>query len=266
MTILVEETYTPVGGGVADDASRSAVSWPAILAGAVVAAASSLILVALGSGFGLAVASPWPGAGPSTGAFVITTGIWLIVTQWIASGVGGYTAGRLRTRWSGVHAHEVFFRDTAHGLLTWATATVIVAALVVGAGLLAARPSTAAAADAVTYQADTLLRAPRVEPTPGATASRTEAAAILARASAPTGLAAPDRAYLIDLTAARTGVSQREAEGRVDAAIATVRHDADVARKAASATAIFTGLSMLIGAFIACVAAALGGRERDEHL
>src|SRR6202167_2802106 len=110
--------------------STSAASWPAIIAGAFVAAAVTLILLALGSGLGFASISPWPGKGVTATTFAATTAIWLILTQCVSAGFGGYLAGRLRTRWIGTHAHEVFFRDTAHGLITWAVATVGVAALV----------------------------------------------------------------------------------------------------------------------------------------
>ena len=107
------------------ETSTSGVAWPAIIGGAFAAAALSLILLALGSGFGLASVSPWPNAGASVTTFTVMTAVWLIVTQWLASGLGGYLTGRLRTKWVGLHTHEVFFRDTANGFLTWATATVI---------------------------------------------------------------------------------------------------------------------------------------------
>jgi len=100
--------------------AKSAASWPSIIAGAFVAAASSMILLALGSGLGFASISPWPNRGATITAFVITTAIWIIVTQWLSAALGGYIAGRLRTRWIGTHTHEVFFRDTAHGLVTLA--------------------------------------------------------------------------------------------------------------------------------------------------
>src|ERR1700693_3894107 len=106
----------------------SAASWSAIIAGAFVAAAGSLVLFALCAGLGFAAISPWPGHGVSATTFAVTTAIWLIVMQWVSSGFGGYITGRLRTRWTGTHAHEVFFRDTAHGLVMWAVATVLVAA------------------------------------------------------------------------------------------------------------------------------------------
>src|SRR5271154_6676358 len=106
----------------------SAASWPAIIAGAFVAASVSLVLFTLGSGLGFASISPWAGHGVSVKTFAVSTAIWLIVMQWVSSGFGGYITGRLRTRWVGTHVHEVFFRDTAHGLVTWAVATVLVAA------------------------------------------------------------------------------------------------------------------------------------------
>src|SRR5450631_3716655 len=120
------------GTAVAMDAGavppKSAASWPSIIAGAFVAAAATVILLALGSGIGFASVSPWPYHGASVTTFAITTAIWLLVTQWISAALGGYIAGRLRTRWHGTHTHEIFFRDTAHGLITWAVATVIIAA------------------------------------------------------------------------------------------------------------------------------------------
>ncbi|HEY5007297.1 MAG TPA: hypothetical protein VII42_04785, partial [Caulobacteraceae bacterium] len=129
----------------------STVSWPAIVAGAVVAAAVSVLLLALGSGFGLASISPWAG-GASPLTFTVMTAIWLIVMQWIASGLGGYLTGRLRTRWIGTHEHEVFFRDTAHGFLSWALATVITAALFSSAAIMAAGAGVHAAAPAAVSQ------------------------------------------------------------------------------------------------------------------
>src|ERR1700751_1470733 len=102
------------------EAPLSGVSWPAVIGGAFTAAAVSLILLALGSGFGLASISPWSGSGASVTTFTIVGGIWLLVTQWLASGVGGYVTGRLRTKWAGLHTHEVFFRDTANGFIMWA--------------------------------------------------------------------------------------------------------------------------------------------------
>jgi hypothetical protein len=137
--------------------------------------------------------SPWPGVGAKATNFSIGAGIWLIVMQWLSSAVGGYIAGRLRTRWHSLHTHEVFFRDTAHGLITWSVATIIVAGIAVLMSTL-------------------------------------------------TGLAAA---------------------GPID--VNMTREAAEEARKAAISVSLFTGISMLIGAFIACVGAAIGGQLRDKH-
>src|ERR1700680_604901 len=107
------------------ESSISAISWAAIIGGAFAAAALSLILLALGSGFGLASVSPWPNSGASATTFTVITAIWLIIVQWVSSGLGGYLTGRLRTKWVGLHNPEVFFRDTAHGFLAWAVAAVV---------------------------------------------------------------------------------------------------------------------------------------------
>jgi len=293
----VEQVVTPAAAPTAVSSGKSAASWPAIFAGAVVAAAATLILVALGSGLGLASISPWSNHGASATTFAVAGAIWLILTQWISAGLGGYIAGRLRTRWVGTHTHEVFFRDTAHGLVTWAVATVLVAVVlsgsvmsgvgaagrgaeavsggIQGAMQSSATPaSTAPGAPGAAYTVDRLFRstgaagygAPATDP-------RIETGHIMANALGTGSVPDADRAYLTDQVAARTGIPPAEAQARVDAFIASVmqaleklKADADAARKAAAKTSIYLGLSMLVGAFIASVAAALGGRLRDEHI
>ena len=137
--------------------SASAVSWPSIFAGAAVAIGTTLILFALGSGLGFASASPWPGAGASASTFAVGVGVWMIVMQWLSSALGGYITGRLRTRWIGVHTHEAFFRDTAHGLVAWAVATMVVATVAIGTASSAVSAASSATGNA-SYAADTLLR------------------------------------------------------------------------------------------------------------
>jgi hypothetical protein len=279
------------GGVLTHDASTSAVSWPAITAGAFVAASISVLLVALGTGLGLASVSPWPNSGASATTFTAVTAIWLIVVQWIASGMGGYLTGRLRTKWVGTHTHEVFFRDTAHGFVTWAVATVIgaivlaaAASSVVGAGLRTAATVASGAAQAAansaqigatmnSYDVDMLFRSPHPDANSSTTDARAETTRILAKGLTTGDVPATDRSYVAELVAARTRISQPDAQKRVDDVIAQLkvaetkaREAADSARKAAAETSIFTALSMLIGAFIACAAAALGGHRRDEHL
>ena len=261
----------------------SAVSWPAILAGAATASAVSLLLLALGSGLGLATAGPWASHGASPFTLTAAMLIWLIVMQWAASGLGGYITGRLRTRWHGVHTHEVFFRDTAHGLLTWAVASLFAAALL-GSALADAGGAVAGAAQggsdadqaspsAFTYDSDFLFRSLRGDLPPSNAQARLDAQHILASGLARGSLSPDDSVYLNALVVAQTGVGPAEAQRRIDTVtdreqqVATAaKQAADTARKTAASLAIFTSLSMLIGALIACVAAALGGMQRDEHL
>jgi hypothetical protein len=261
------------------ESAISAVSWGSIIAGAVVASSVSIVMMALASGLGLASVSPWPEHGASLTTFTALTAIGLIVVQWLSSAVGGYITGRLRTKWTGTHTHEVFFRDTAHGFISWSLSTVMVASILAAAAssfVQAGAQGAAAAAPATVnaYTVDTLFRpsnpeAPAESPNTGA---RAETTRILTRSISTGDVSASDRAYLSKLIAARTGASETDAQKRVDDAIAQVKADADkareaadAARKASSAASIFTALSMAVGAFIASISAALGGRLRDEH-
>ena len=269
----------------------SAVSWPAIFAGAVVAAAMTIIMVALGSGLGLASVSPWSMGRPGPVSFGVMAAIWLVLTQWVASGIGGYLTGRLRTRWTGVHTHEVFFRDTAHGFLAWALASLVVVALVGGAAVMAANagvraattPGAADAASGGTSPIAAIAAAPiqglayefrsdRVDPAPSAGDAHAEAARILAAGAVNGQTSAADANYLAQLVSDHAFITPAEAHRRVEAVAAReqdaankVRLAADAARKAAAAFSLMTALSMLIGALIASVSATLGGLQRDEH-
>jgi hypothetical protein len=270
------------------ESSASAVSWSSIIAGAFAAVSTTLILLAIGSGLGFASMSPWPRSGVSATGFTVMTAIWLIVVQWLSSGIGGYLTGRLRTKWAGTHTHEVFFRDTAHGFVTWAVATLVVAVVVasataaaVGAGVQAASTVVSGAAQGATdsaanivsaYDVDSLFRSPSRDSNASPADTRAETARILGKSLTTGQLPAADRTYLAELIAARTGISQQDAEHRLDQTVAQMqsaatkaKQAADAARKAASVASFYTALSMLIGAFIASVAAAIGGRQRDEH-
>jgi hypothetical protein len=268
--------------GLSIESNISAVSWRAILGGAVAAAATSVVLVLLGAGFGFAALSPWPNAGATATTFTIIGGIWLIVVQWLSSGIGGFVTGRLRTKWVDVHTHEVFFRDTAHGFLTWAVAALLGAFIVTSVVSSGVATATRAAGTAVSgaaqgaaraYDVDTLYRGEKPELASSDQQTQLEATRILARGMANGSVPDADKAYLVDQVAARTGLSHDDAQKRVDDVIAQektaetkARQVVDDARKSASAVSIFTALSMLIGAFIACCAAAYGGSLRDEHL
>ena len=274
MTIpVVDELEDPF----AEEASeQSAVSWAAVFAGAAAAAATSILLLALGAGLGLSSVSPWTYAGVSATTFAVGAAIFLIVVHWLSSAVGGYIAGRLRTKWTGVHTDEVFFRDTAHGFLAWAVAAIVTTALLTGAASSIAGGSrtgargagddtrSTAAADPTAYYADYLFRSTRAEPAGGAE-TRAEARRILAMGGASGNLTSADRAYLAQLVAARTGLSQPDADKRVDDVVAQAKTSADNARSAAAKLSFYTFFSMLIGAFCASAAGALGGRLRDEY-
>ena len=270
------------------ESSISAISWAAIIGGAFATAALSLILLALGSGFGLASVSPWPNSGASVTTFTAMTAIWLIIVQWVSSGLGGYLTGRLRTKWVGVHTHEVFFRDTAHGFLAWALAAVIGAAVLASAaasllsggaqvaGTIASGAAEGASQAAVqenpfTYYVDSLFRSDHPDANASDQEVRAETTRIFATGIRNGDVPAGDKTYLAQLVATRTGVSQADAEKRVNDVIAKVkaaetkaRQIADATRKAGAYLSIFTGVTMLIGAFIAAASAALGGRHRDE--
>lgn len=295
---------------------KSSVAWSAIIAGALLMAAISLILLILGSGIGLSAVSPWSNVGVSATTFTIATAVWLIAIQCIASSFGGYLTGRLRSRWANMHGDEVYFRDTAHGLLAWAVATVITAGFlgaavssVIGGGVGAATAITAGAAagagyeqarngtenrmrsssdmmgDANAYLIDTLFRANGGTAATSGTAgdttardqtamnnrdARLEATRILARGLVDGSISEPDKAYLAQVVASRTGVSNDVAAQRVDDVMAKMndakekaRQGMDDARKATMHTALWTFLSLLVGAFLASLFAACGGKHRD---
>jgi hypothetical protein len=294
------------------ESNASGVSWAAVIGGAFVTAAFALVLIILGVGFGLSWISPWSGAGASSKAIGAAAIVWLIATQAIASGLGGYLVGRLRRRWPTVHTHEVYFRDTAHGILVWAVAVVITAAflgsavsLIVGSrtklaattaavGAIAATPvggetvpgaagnpraeaapafgPQSALATAGGYLTDLLLRGDRNPADAGP--ARLELGRILAEGLRKGTLPEADRTYAAQVIAARTGLSQADAEKRVDAVYAqgksiaaeaelAARRAADAARKNAAQASLWMFVALLTGAFCASLAATIGGRQRD---
>ena len=292
MANAVSRVGAVVRDAVPEESSRSATSWGPIIAGGVAAAAATLVLMLVGAGFGLTMVSPFSNQGISLGTATVSTAIWLIVVQWLSALLGGYMAGRLRTKWVNLHTDEVFFRDTAHGFLAWALATLLVAGLLsstisamLGTGVQAASniaggaamggAAAAASGDSNTtgYFVDTLLRpADPATPVQGGDQASAEVARILLASAASGEMAADDRAYLEKLVAARTGLSPSEAKARVDAvlkradeAAQQAKQAAETARKAGATFALVGALSLFIGAFIASAAAALGGRLRDDN-
>ena len=240
------------------ESAGAGIHWGAVLGGAAAAAAISLVLIPLGTALGFS----------SFSVFTAGWAIWLVVMQWASSFLGGYIAGRLRVRWADLHSDEVFFRDTAHGFLAWAVATLFTFALIAITTLGAGNAAHQDSGPDVDYYASSLYR--------GATASTAditpETASILAEDSATGDFPADDRAYLAHQVAARAGVSETEAEARVNATIARIDADrqkveqaAETARKTVVGFSITLFISLLVGAFIASVSAAIGGRLRDQY-
>jgi hypothetical protein len=251
-----------------------------VFAGAFVAAALSLILLALGAGLGLSSVSPWSNVGASASTIGTAAIVWLILMQVISSSMGGYLAGRLRTKWANVHTDEVYFRDTAHGFLAWAVALVVTAAfltsaatyMVGGAASSAAGGSAIAAGgqadgrelDSNAYFVDALFRSDGVRPDSNGASLHGEVGRILAKSLRQGGLPAADKSYLAQLVAARTGLSRTDAEKRVSDVAAGAQEAADTARKAIAHALLWVFLALLIGAFCASLAATIGGRQRDH--
>jgi hypothetical protein len=262
-----------------NEAHSSGVSWSAVIAGAFVAAALSLILLALGTGMGLSSVSPWSNSGTSASTIGMAAIAWLIIVQIIASAMGGYLAGRLRTKWAIIHTDEVYFRDTAHGFLVWAVGLVLTASFLTSAassmigkavqGTATTSTSVSGGEGAVlgydpnTYLTDTLFRSQT--PSPDRTAQvNAETELIFANALRQRHLPEEDRTYLAKVVAAKTGLSDRAAEQRVSEVFAQLQRAAEMARKAVAHLSLWIFVALLIGAFCASYAATIGGRERDH--
>jgi hypothetical protein len=283
------------------ESGASAVSWGAIIAGAFVASALSLALLMLGAGIGLVSVSPWSNNNVSVTTFGILAAAWFIAVQLFASGVGGYLAGRLRTRWVSVHTDEVYFRDTAHGLIVWGVGAIVTAWLLTsgaasvvsgaahagGAALGAAGTAVGAPAaqtagqaassegSSAAYFTDMLFRTDHPDTSGDPAAARAEVGRILTTDALSGEMPAADKAYVAQVVAARTGLSQADADKRVsevveqaknakDKAIDIAKAAADAARKTGVYVALWAFISLLIGAFSASFMATVGGRVRDD--
>ena len=258
----------PTFGSVSatNEASASAILWGAVIAGAFAGAALSLVLLTLGAGVGLSAISPWGYRAPSSQAMGAGAIIWLVVVEILASAMGGYLAGRLRTKWVSVHTHEVYFRDTAHGFLTWCVGLVMTAGfLASGAAAVVRSPETAAATGQLgpnTYFVNSLFRSNRPEPID--VSVRAEANLIITKGIENGDLSPADRTYLAQTVASRTGLDQTAAQSRVSEIFDEARLAADNARKAAAHSLYWTFVALLIGAFCASYAATIGGKQRDH--
>lgn len=270
-------THTPAFDDIAVvPTQESAVSWTAVFAGATGAAALSLILLILGMGLGLASVSPWVQQGVGAVTFGVSTILWITFTQLIASGMGGYLAGRLRTRWADAQPDEVYFRDTAHGFLAWAVASLATAALltstigsIIGGGVNAGATVAAGGANAMgaaatqmagkatsdgddddlSYFVGSLFRVEPASATAGTgaeatlmtnlspAASAAEATGIFFNGVRSGALPPEDASYLARQVAMRTGISVQDAEKRVNDTFGRVQIKAREAETAARDTA-----------------------------
>ena len=286
---------TTITDAPANEAYSSGVSWAAVIGGAFVTAAFSLILLSLGTGLGLASVSPWANTGASASTIGAAAIVWLIMMQLVASALGGYLAGRLRTKWASIHTDEVFFRDTAHGFLSWAVAVVMTAGFLASAaasmagGALQAGAAAATAGGSVAvvngaagqandrtfdpnaYFVDMFFRTDRPTTDGNEASVRAETGRIIVNALRQDDVPVADKAYLVHVVSARTGLSPADADKRVSDVIAQARNvalqarqAADTARKAAAHLSLWIFIALLIGAFCASFAATIGGRQRDH--
>ena len=233
-TVIVENETVP----------RSAISWPGVLAGAAIATALSLALLALGAGLGFSVASPWTADRvlPETTKAATVAGIYLTVTAVLASAVGGYIAGRLRTLWPGVPHHEAFFRDTVHGVAAWAVSILVTAAFLGSAGALVAGGAAAAKATTFTPMVDRLLVGS------GDDSSRAMAERTLSHLGKERTLTDEQRQSLAAAVAARTGIAPADADKRVAVVEAEARAAAETARRVAMQLSFWLVAAMFAGA------------------
>lgn len=290
---IPDTTYSIVAGN-SDSLAISAISWSAILAGATAATALSMVLLLLGTALGLSAISPWSSQGIGIAAFSIGTLIWFMVMQLIASGVGGFITGRLRTYWPNTAADELLFRDAAHGFLAWALASLLISTVLgaaagslIGGGLNAG-VAAADAAGAIVGQVASDSQAGAAKPrladryidalfaTDGGAAIAVPPDLLAALAAAIGGgeLGTDQHAAVIDLIARRRGIDAVAAEQHLVEVMAQVkasfadldgvaRSTADSARKGIAELALWLFVSLLLGAVVASVAAVQGGRRRD---
>jgi hypothetical protein len=267
---LVETPQVPVSAR--NEASSSGASWAAIASGAFVTAALFLALSALGAGVGLSTLSPWSnwGASPSTVGFGAL--LWLTAVEMLSCAMGGYVAGRLRTKWVDVHSDEVYFRDTAHGFLVWAVAFVATAAFLASASTAlvggenrnaSASRSEANFIDANRYFIDSLFRSTQA-PSASDETLRSEIGLIFAHSLRERELSESDRSYVADTVAARTGIPRPEAEQRVTDTFTRAQQATDTARKAVAHSLYWLFVALLLGAFAASLASTFGGKQRDH--
>jgi hypothetical protein len=258
---------------VAVGTATSFLQWTPVFAGALVASAVSLVLIAFGTAIGLGIVSSSPTWRDTSPALTMVSGLFLLLAALVSFGLGGYVAGRLRERWDpSARSDVVEFRDGTHGVVAWALAVVITGLVAaVSVASLASRTAPAATSSATTagepliaFELDRLFRGDRRAVEGDITYARAEAGRILLAATGRRGITADDRMYLARLVAARTGIAQPDAERRVEDAITAATTAVQKARRSAVILGFATAASLLAGAAAAWYAASTGGRHRDN--
>jgi hypothetical protein len=187
----------------------------------------------------------------------------LIISRIVASAMGGYIAGRLRTKWAVIHSDEVYFRDTAHGFLVWVVGLVITAAFLTSAAISltddvvrsSSTVGSAASADDDGYFRYMLLRSDRFGPNRVDPYIQAEVDRIFAHGLAQKDLPDADKIYLTRMVAERTGLTEADAQTRVEVVFSHIQHNADMARKALAQFSLWLFVALLAGAFFASYAA-----------
>lgn len=259
------------------DANSSGVSWPAVIGGAFASASLALILLSLGTGLGFSSVSPWSNVGASAATVGALAIVWLVATQVAASAMGGYLAGRLRTKWTHVHTDEVYFRDTAHGFLAWAVSMVITAAFLATAaisfagGSASSRGNGTAGAGAESgtlnpnaYITDKLLRGNGSATDRNAAEERGIVERLFTHDLKDGTMPSADQMYLAQVVSARTGLNTTDAQKRVSDVFEEAQQATEKARKALAHVSLWLFVALLGGAFCASYAGTIGGRQRDH--
>jgi len=272
--------YPPDAAAPVDARTRpgSYIHWGSIIAGALVAASVSFVLLTFGTSIGLSISSPSPTWRNASVGLALLSGVWLLVVAIGTNALGGYIAGRMRTTLAPAHSDEVEFRDGVHGAVAWALAVIIAALVTMATARMLAPayaereastpPTTMAGVGEprfVSYEIDKLLRGER-RPTDAVDldAGRGEIGRLLMAALDERNFVPEDRVHLIRLVAARTGLAPADAERRADAIVAQTRQKANRARRSAVVLAFMTAASLVLGLTVAWFAAGVGGRHRDS--
>lgn len=264
---------SPVAGV---DGGGTGIHWAPIIAGAIVAAALALVLHSFALALGLSVSSPAPTWRDASFALVFLSGLYLVLVAVISYGLGGYIAGRLRPTISGAAVEDVDFRDGMHGLLVWGLATLLTGLLAIAALQAAPRlaaPSSGGSAgpaasvageNVIAFDLDRLFRGER-RPQGDMSYTRGEASRILLTVNSHRGMLPEDRAYLVRLVQATTGLAPPEAERRVQDVVTRADENLKRARRSALLIGFMVGVSALLGAAAAWFAACAAGRYRDRR-